>query len=90
MTEPCHGVTEGRSSSPEGTVVKALGHSLIAVDAFDRFYKKITSLYYEPPMPNVNNYMKDPKYPFDLSRHSSKNEDGLVSAYPKAKTEAHF
>jgi len=41
MTVPCHGVAEGRSSSPEGTLVRAFGHSLIAVDAFDRFYEKI-------------------------------------------------
>ena len=37
-------------------------------------------IYDEPPMSSVDNYMKDPEYPFDLSRRSSKNKDGPVSA----------
>jgi len=36
--------------------------------------------YDESSVPSVENYMKDPEYPVDLSRRSSKNEDGLVSA----------
>ena len=34
--------------------------------------------YDEPPMPSVDNYMKDPEYPFALSRRGSKNEDGSL------------
>ena len=34
--------------------------------------------YDEPPVPSVDDYMKDPEYPVDLSRRSSKNVDGSL------------